>query len=352
MKHFSRLLFYTVLFGVLVTSCSDDDDDFTAPPVGDYDNGYFILHEGGGPITPVTFVGEDGTIESSPFESVNPDADPFGGFNQDLFFSNDLAFIISGQASTVTVVNRFTLELVTTVETDFQNPRYGVVLGDRAYVTNSGDFGTTEDDFLTVINLNDYSTSTVVIGRVAERIETLNDKLYITNGSFGSGNSLTVLNPSNLNSPTFVEFGDGNSPNSIQVDGGSIFVLTSSFTDNGIVFEINPSTDAIASSINIPATLASPRNLAIDGGTTYFTNETSVYAYDNSDTTISDQAIMTYQSTSAFGAMYGFAVRNDVIYIADAGDFASNGTAFEYDTSGNLIKTIVTDVAPNSFHFN
>ncbi len=352
MKHFFKLFLYALTLGLFVTSCSDDDDFTPSEPLGDYENGYFILHEGGGIITPVTYVDEDGTVVSEVFETVNPEADPIGGFKQDLFFDTTRAYIVSGAASTVTVVNRYTFEFIATVDTDLQNPRYGAVYDGKAYVTNSGDFTTSADDFVTIIDLSDYSTTTTVIGTVAERIETINGKLYITNGSFGSGNSVTILDPANSNALTTIDLGTGNSPNSFEAAGGFLYVLTNDAASNGKVFKIDLADDTIDSSLDLPTTLTAPKHLDIDGNQTYFTSETSVYRYAMGSTTVSDTPIMTYTSTSQFGAMYGFAARNSVLYIADAGDFASAGSAFEYDVSGNLLKTITTDVAPNSFHFN
>ncbi|WP_422103748.1 YncE family protein [Winogradskyella sp.] len=352
MKYIFRLFVFSISMGLILSSCSNDDDGTPQVPLGDYENGYFILHEGAGPITPVTYVGYDGTSEQAPFDNVNPGASPFGGFNQDLFFSGELAFIISGQFATVTVVNRYTLEFVASIDTDLENPRYGTVLDGKAYVTNSGDFSTTADDFVTIIDLSDYSTTTTVVGDIAERIEAINGKLYITNGSFGSGNSLTVIDPDNLNAPSTIDFGDGNSPNSLEAAGGSLYVLTSSFTTTGKVFTINLSNDSISNTLDLPATLDAPRQLDIEGNTIYFTNGTSVYGFTTGSSSVSDTPILTYQSSSQFGAMYGFSVKDNTIYIADAGDFVSNGTAFEYDLDGNLLNTITTDVAPNSFHFN
>jgi hypothetical protein len=352
MKQFFKYFLYAFALGLFVTSCSNDDD-FTPPaPLGDYDNGYFILHEGGGLITPVTFVSEDGTVTPNVFETVNQDAEPIGAFKQDLFFDETRAFIVSGGGQTVTVVNRYTFEFIATIDTDLQNPRYGAIFNGKAYVTNSGDFSTTADDFVTIIDLNDYSTTTTVIGNVVDRIEAINGKLYITNGSYGSGNTVTILNPSDLSSTT-IDLGVGNSPNSFeQANDGFLYVLTNNSSSNAKMIKINVSNESIESTLDLPAALGSAKHLDIDENMAYFTNETSVYSFTLGSTSVSETPILTYDSTSAFGSMYGFAVNNNTIYIADAGDFASAGTAYEYNMSGDLLTTITTDVAPNSFHFN
>ena len=50
--------------------------------------------------------------------------------------------------------------------------------------------------------------------------------------------------------------------------------------------------------------------------------------------------------------MYGFAVNNDVIYIGDGADFSSNGSFYEYSTTGDLLSNNTAGVAPNGFYFN
>ncbi|NQX85398.1 MAG: hypothetical protein HRT67_05770 [Flavobacteriaceae bacterium] len=352
MKQFFKYFFYAFALGLFVTSCSNDDDFTSSVPLGDYDNGYFILHEGAGVITPVTFVAEDGTVTSNVFETVNPDAEPIGGYKQDLFFDDTRAFIVSGAGQTVTVVNRYTFEFIATIATDLQNPRYGAIHNGKAYVTNSGDFATTDDDFVTIIDLNDYSTTTTVIGNVVDRIEAINGKLYITNGSYGSGNTLTILNPSDI-STTTIDLGTGNSPNSFeQANDGFLYVLTNNSSSNAKIIKINVSNESIESTLDFPAALGSAKHLDIDENMAYFTNETSVYSFTLGSTTVSETPILSYNSSSQYGSMYGFAVNNDTIYICDAGDFASAGIAYEYNMSGDVLKTTTTDVAPNSFHFN
>jgi hypothetical protein len=344
-----KSIFYFLVVTVLLISCNNTDEEET--PLGDFESGYFILNEGGTALSaPVTHVAEDETVTDNPFENVNGASVAVGTFLQDLFFNDEFAFVTSGSANSVTIFNRFSLEFETTITDNFENPRYGLVYNNKAYVTNSGSFMTTEDDFLTIIDLTDYSTTKVVIGKVANRIEEANGLIYITNGDFNGQTSIAIVNPNNLDNITFLDFGSGNVVNTFEVKDNFLYVLAGSAP--GKIFKVNTSNNTIDSSIDIPVSITSPKNLDIDDNIAYFTSGTSVYNYELGSNTIATTPIVTYESTSAFGATYGFAVNDGVIYIADAGDFASSGTAFEYDLSGNLLKTISTGVAPNSFHFN
>ncbi|MFV0541735.1 MAG: DUF5074 domain-containing protein [Aestuariibaculum sp.] len=349
MKHSIKFFAVLTALAFVTFSCKDDDDDIIdALPLGAYENGYFILNEGNSTFTsPVTYVSETGNVSQNIFSTENPNADPIGTYLQDMFFDDTRAFIISGSANTVTVVNRYTFEYITTVSTDFQAPRYGTVVGGKAFVTNSADWSTGTDDFVTVIDLSDYSTSKIAIENNAERILSEDGMVYIANGYYGSGNSITVLNPA-TNAVETIDLGNGNSPNFIEDENGSLYVLTS----NGKVIEINLSNNEIVSTIDLPASIESPKNLDIEDNIAYFTSGSSVYGFALTATTIPETPILTYESTSLYGIMYGFAVEDDKIYISDAGDFASEGTVYEYTLNGTLLKNITTGIAPNSFHFN
>ena len=341
-----KTIFYFFVVTILFSSCNNTNEE--NEPLGDYVNGYFILNEGGSALpAPVVYVAEDGTVENNPFEAVNGEAVEVGTFLQDLFFSDELGFITSGSANSVTVFNRATLAFETTITGDFENPRYGVVYNNKAYVTNSGSFMTTEDDFITIIDLNDFSTTKVTLGKVANRITEANGLIYVTNGNFAGQTSIAILNPNNLENITFLDLGEGNVPNTFEVKDGFLYVLAGSN-----LFKVNTVNNIIDSSVAIPESIVSPKNLDIDGNVAYFTSGTSVYGYELGSGSVSTTPIVSYESTSAFGATYGFAVNNNTIYISDARDFASSGAAFEFDLSGNLLKTITTGVAPNSFHFN
>ena len=352
MNRILKFPLYLMAIAILFTSCSEDDDVNGTAPRGEYDGGYFILHEGGGPLSPFTYVDDNGTVDTNAFETANPTELPFGGFNQDMFFSDDRAFVISGQSSSVTILDRFSLSLINTVDTDFENPRYGVVVGNKAFVTNSGDFMSTADDFVTVVDLNDYSTSTIVVGDVVNRIYAANNNVYVLNGSFGSGNAITVINPDSESIIGSIDLGAGNSPDTAVLNANSLYVLANNGGATGSVIEINIGTNAIVNTVSLPASLTTPKHISIDGSTTYFTNGTAVYGYATNNPQISTTPVLEYNSSSSFGAMYGFTVKDGIIYIADAGDFVSNGQAFEYDLNGNLMTTISTGVAPNGFFFN
>ena len=354
MKLLNKFLGLAILLALFTTSCNSDDDAIIAgqlpsEPLGAYENGSFVLNEGSNASTAgVDFLSDEGVLTQDVFRIENPNEDEVGLFLQNIFFDDTRAFIISGGTNSVTVVNRFTFKYITTIDTNLDNPRYGVVANGKAYVTNQAGFSSGSDDFVTLIDLNNFTTSSVIIGDYVDRITFAGDKVVIANGAFGSGNAVTFLNTSN-NSLVTLNLGSGNSPNSLIAVNNNVYALTGS----NKFFEIDANTSTLTNTTDIPAAINGVKNLQVENDEVYFTAGTSVYNFGLGDTTISTTPLLTYNSTSQFGAMYGFSVSGNSILIGDAGDFASAGTFFKYTTSGTLVNDYTASgVGPNGFYKN
>ena len=327
-------------------SCNNDDDN-TKGQAGAYDEGAFILNEGNGdPVTSsVSFLDKNGNLQNDIYNTVNPGKPSLGSFLQSMFFDDNNAYIISGSANKVTIVDRYTFEFIASVDTNFENPRYGAVVNGKAYITNYADYRIGTDDFLTVINLSDYTTTKIALNNWSEKIIEENNKLYIANGYYGNGTSVTVFNPTTNSTEAVIELGA--SPESIGEKNGILYVL-----GGGKLSKINMNNNLVSSSITLPATLSSAQKLIIENNSLYFTAGTSVYATELNATAIPTTPLLTYTSTSEFGAMYGFNVGDNKIYIADGGDFSSDSKVHTYSLTGALLNTNTAGVGPNGFYFN
>lgn len=358
MKQINKFLILALASTVLFSSCSSDDDGSTNPddpdtPEGVYDDGYFILNEGqfGNPATSgITFISEDGIQEDDVYATVNPSAPEIGDALQNIFFDDTRAFIISGATNQVTVVDRYSFEHIATIDSNFTAPRFGAVANGKAYVTNSNGWDDGSDDFVTVIDLNDYSTTTFPM-KNAEKIIADDDIIYFSNGYNGDGNMITVLNTTTDES-TVIDLGEGNSPNSLEEEDGYLFVLTNNAEKSAYILKIDLSSNTLAMQITLPEELASSKQLDIEDDIIYFTSDTSVFKVNTAGDEDSFGKVLEYTSESEYGAMYGFAVEDNKIYIADAGDFASGGTTYEYSLTGTALNTYTVGVGPNSFYFN
>ena len=298
--NFKKSLLAIVAGSVFFVSCSSDDDSTNSEvvPTGDYVHGTFVLNEGytSPSSSSVSFIGHDGIVQHDIYTAVNPGRPALGSYLQAMFFDDERAFIISGQANKVTIVNRYTFEFIASVEGNFDNPRYGAAANGKAYITNSANFSQ-PDDFLTVINLSDFTTSKIELNDFAERIIEEDDKLYIANGYYNNGDSITVFNPVSDTVERVYELGV--SPNSLEIEDGILYTIG----ENKLI-RISLASNQVLSTTNLPTSDA--RNIVVEDNKAYYTDDTAVYTMAANAQIAPSTPLFSYESTSQFGAMYGF----------------------------------------------
>jgi len=343
---FSKLFLVALGSISVLVSCNNDEDN--SGVAGAFGNGVIILNEGNDIKSSTSFISNDLTsFTQDVYGSVNT-PDNLGGYAQSMFFNGDNAYVLSGQANTITVVNRYTFELITKIDSGLIKPRYGVVVNGKAYVTNVKTYGSSSnpightDDFVAVINLTtNLVEATIPLNTTANRIILENGKLYITEPY--NNDKVLVINPTTNTLEAPINIG------AMEVKDGYLYVLQGGYP--GKLSKIKLS-DKTVTTIDFPSSLNGAGNLDIYENKIYYTVETSVYAMDLTATTPSTTPIITYPSTSAYGKMYGFAVNNGHIFVADGGDFTANCNAYVYSLTGTLEKTLNVGVGPNGFYFN
>jgi len=360
----TKLFTLGLLGSLLLNSCSsDDDNDFvepTTPTEGDngpseptptedaaYTNGVFVVNEGSQSAGTVSFLDAANTsIENNIFETVNPEMD-LGMFVQSIFFDDENAYIISNGSNLITVVDRYTFELVGQVDSGLNVPYYGVVYNGKAYVSNLAGFDEGgADDYVAIINLENLEVEeTVIAGFSIEEVEEDNGLIYFEGTNFGAGNSIEVFDPNTQSFTRSIPTNDA--LNSFEVDNNMLIALSTSKLE-----KIDLSTDAVISEIEFSENITGAKNLDIENGLIYFTSGTSVYQLNQDFEEEPTEALLSYESTSQFGQMYGFEVEDEFIYLSDAADFASNGTVRVYTLSGELVNEFTAGVGPNGFYFN
>lgn len=349
---FSKLFLAALVSISVFVSCSKEDDVIV--DLGDYNQGVLVLNEGGSGQGSVSYISNDlAGFTQDVYGTVNP-GDLFGKYVQSIFFDGDRAYIIAGGSNKINVVNRHTFKLIAKIESGLVNPRYGVVKDGKAYVTNANTYsyanpttGNT-DDYVAVINLTtNLVESKIELNATANRILLENGKLYITEPY--NNDKVLVVNPATktLEAPINV----GSDSDTMEAKDGILYVLRSPYGGPSQLVKVKL-TDKTFSAINFPASLNDAKNLDIEGNKIYYTVGTSVYAMDVTASSASTTAILSYTSTSQWGKMYGFAVKNGHIFIADGGDFTANSKAYVYSLSGTLQKELTVGVGPNGFYFN
>jgi hypothetical protein len=352
---FSKLFFVALLSVSVFVSCTNNDDDVVDS--GDYNEGVLVLNEGSSGQGSVSYISNDlNAFTQDAYTAVNG-SDLLGKYVQSIFFDGDKAYIIAGGSNKITVVNRNTFKIIAKIETGLVAPRYGVVKDGKAYVTNANtyaDWGAPadavgyKDDYVAVINLTtNLVESKIELKATANRIVLDNGKLYITEPY--NSDKILVVNPTTkaLENPINV----GTDADTMESKDGILYVMRSPYGVASEIVKVKLSDNSL-SKITFPTALQGAKNLDIEQNKIYYTVGTSVYGMNLSATEASNTAILSYTSSSAYGKMYGFAVRNNHIFIADGGDFTANSKAYVYSLTGALEKEFTVGVGPNGFYFN
>ena len=351
----NKLLIALFIGSILFTSCSSDDDGNL--PRGDYDRGILISGEGSGAGTgSISFVSNDlSTTENLIYKKVN-NAE-LGVFLQSLAFDDERAFIIVDNASTITVVDRFTFEELGKIATGLDVPRYMTIADNKGYVTNWGSTASATDDFIAVINLETFSVeSTIAISNGPERIIAENGKLYVSHkGAFTTNNIISIID---IATNTIEEVIVKDNPDELFFNTtGDLVVLSEGRTlfdasfnvighTLGAISTIDVNTLAVISELEF-ADAEHPSLMVLDGSTIYYALNGAIYTMPESASALPATSII-----SSTGFLYGMEVENDLAYTLNA-SFTDVSKLNVYSLNTNQI-TFSTDVAlgASKIYFN
>ncbi|NQY07214.1 MAG: YncE family protein [Flavobacteriaceae bacterium] len=345
----NKFILGMILVSILFVSCSGDDDNNRAPR-GDYDNGLIIINEGNffSGNASATYVSQDlTTVEQGIFTGVN--TAPLGDTAQSLTFHEEFAFVVVNVSNKIEVVNRYSFESISTISTGLSNPRYMVIVGNKAYVTNWGDGASTTDDYIAVVDLTTYTVeSTIAVAEGPERIVENNGKLFVSHkGGWGLGNSVSVITISN-GSIQSIPVDDV--PDEMVLANGNLWVLsegkpawTGSET-GGSIKVINTDTDTVELTFPMGAT-DHPSLLDFKNNTIFYYMNGDIYKMAHNASTLPTTPIISAINTNTFSA--SMRVDHSRLYFTDAGDNNSNGSLIVYDLSNNTpVETLTVGINP------
>lgn len=327
----------------LFASCSSDDDD---APKGAYDNGFFVLNEGSSDAGTVSFSSNDFSIFTKDAYKAENGSDVLGKFVQNIFFDGDRAYIISGGSNVINIVNRYTFKLIAKVDSGLANPRYGVTKDGKAYVTNANSYASVTDDYIAVINLaTNLVESKISLNTTGNRIIEESGKLYITDPLGTDKLSIYNIATKTLEAPVTI----GSGSDSIEEENGTLFILKISYTSSSAITKVKIA-DKSVSTIEIPESQGVAGFLDIEDNKVYYTVGNSIYSINTSATSAATNPL--FEGSSSIGYLYGFAVKDNRVFLADGGNFKEDSKAYIYNLSGSLLKELTVGVGPNGFYFN
>lgn len=358
MKNVFRFLSFLLLSSVLFVSCSSDDDfiDIDPDPLGDYENGVFVLNEGNfnAGNASVSFIDENGQVFHNVFMTVNGRA--LGDTAQSIYMHDDKAYIVVHASNTIEVVNRYTFESIATISTGLVGPRYMTIVNGKGYVSNWGDPGNPNDDFIAVVNLDSNTVeSSIPVVEGPERMLAENGSVYVAHkGGYNFGNTISVINSISANVTASIPVADV--PDGIVVNNGFLYVLSSGIPDwafedetQGGLSKVNLSSNSVVETQLFDEGLH-PTHLKVYNNNLYFTIDSGVYSM-GVDAAIPSAPLFNVVDQGVYG-IYGFEVFNNQIYVSDAKDFISNGEAYIYSLNGELDESYTTGMIPSGFYFN
>ena len=354
-----RNYFFLSLFSIgFLVSCSSDDDnggDFPEDP-GFYSGGYFILNEGvfGSGNTTVSYVDvENGEVERDIYGPANNDAS-LGDVGQSMGFHGDYAFIVVNVSNKVEVVHRNTFERVASIEEGLSNPRYIDFIDDKAYVTNWGDGNNPEDDFIAVIDLNNFEVvDNIVTQEGPEEIVAHNGRLYVNLiGGWNFNDKLAVVDPT---TKRIDEVEVGIMPNSVEIADGFVWVSAGGYPNYteqesaGKISQIDLQTLEMVEAFDLPNATDHPYNLEVENGSVYYSLGKSIYTFEIGATQLPVEPVLELTEVAVFRSME---IYENLLWVTSATtDYTSNGKLLVYDLDTySLIDSFDVGINPNGIY--
>lgn len=341
-----------IVMSLFLVSCSDDDTTPTMP-LGDYENGILISGEGG-PAGTISFVSEDLTsVENQIYFNVNNEA--LGVYLQSIGFYQNVAYLITDTANTITFVDRYTFEKFGTMTAGLENPRFIAFANGKAYVTNWADPLNSSDDFIAVVELVNYTVvETISVGEGPEQLIAVGNTLYVSHkGGYNSNDIISVINTETDALTTTIAVND-NPDEMLLNSNGELVVLSSgkpAWTGdetNGAITKINTNTNSISSSLEFPEG-THPELMTYTSGNLYYNVGNAIFKISDAASSLASNEEFTVNATY----LYGMSSNNGNLYFADGTDFTSAGKLLIYDQSSySLINEFDVAQAASKIYFN
>lgn len=337
-----QILFSFLAASWLFAACSEKEP--CCDGTSDYSKGIFVVNEGpwGGTGTISWHNPDTGETQDSLFEKANNGA-VLGQFVQSLIFHNGKGYIVVNGANRVVVVNAKTFKFLDTIG-GLALPRYFLPLDNNtAYVSQWGFDGLTGS--VAKVDLNTHQVLKIIpTGHGPEKMVRAADRVYVANsGGYGKDSTLTEILLSD-DSPQTLPIPSGINPSSLVWDNrqspAKLFYLCKGYyLDTLPTGQLNYLSNA-GFGTQTPA-FADDLLWDSNTGEMYFIGENTVYKMSQ---TGSDFSFAPIFHTKAYGL--GFDADQQLLYCADAKNFASNGEVFVHKTDGTSVGSFRAGVGP------
>ncbi len=348
------LFLCTVAF---VAAC-DNDDDNNNQPIPTTAFGVFVINEGafGSGNSSVSFFDYNtGIMYNNLFESSN--GYPLGDVAQSMISKENTGYIVVNNSQKVEVVNLSTMKVKATI-TGFQGPRYMVITGGKGFVSDWF------SDKVFVVNLAaNTSVNQISVGTGPDQMTVAANKLFVCNvGGWGSDSTVTVIDP--VTESVITTIPTGVNPNSAVVDiNGKVWILCGGSTGPdftggtpddiaGGLYCIDPVSLTVEKTIPIQSSIH-PTKMTINpaGDKLWYLAGNDGYYGKPARMNITDSVFQVNPQINR--SFYGLGIdpETGIIYGGNAPSFTQNGYMLRYLSTGNLLDSVQTGIAPNGFCF-
>lgn len=338
-----------VLLYTVVVSCTKISNN----PTGSFltGSGVFILNEG-------KFIGGTGSLSFYSYDSakiyndlfLNINGWPLGSVPNSMKINGDNAYIVVNNSGKIEVINRNTLESVTTINGLISPRNISFVNNNKAYVTIM------YSDSIAIINLIDNTISGYInLRRFSEAIVTSGSKAFISNWigpNYVGGKEVMVINTVNNEVVDSIEVGV--EPESMVIDKNNmLWVLCGGGWSGGNFAElirINTLTNIIEKRLPFPTVQVPPSCLQIDGeGETLYYLESGVRRMNIGASALPSAPLIPENGHSFY--KIGINPVNGDIFATDAVDYQQQGYIMYYKKDGTFVSSQKADIIPGSMCF-
>lgn len=312
-----------------------------------YSNGYIVVNEGnyGSPNAEISYIDTNNSVTNNVYSLAN-NGEQIGDVLQSVNFNDDKAFLVVNNSNKVIVANRSSFVKTATITSNIMQPRYATVANGKLYTTNWG----TTTPYISVHNANTmaYITS-IPLSTDAEEIVTVNGKVYVMKASFGTGNSIEVIDPATDTVISNIVLSDG--LQAIKVSGNDIFALCTS-SAGSTVYKVSTVTNTVTGSISnaslgTTSTVYSLK-LALDGTKLYVSHGLSVYTLNTDLAAFNNTPLFSVPASYNYDEFYGFAAIDGKIFQGHANGFMANSTVTTYNQNGTVQNSFTTTMGVNN----
>lgn len=342
------LLHFFMAILIVTIACDSNNTDS-----GSKLTGVFVLNEGnfGQANASITaYDPETKAVSQNQYENEN--GAPIGDVLYSVTEIGDRLYLVVNNSHKIEVVDKESLTKIATIRiADDASPRELVqVSTTKAYVTNL--FGNS----VSVINLEtNEEVNTIPVGSNPEGIVVVGERAYVANSGFGNGNTISVINISTDEVENTLTVGD-NPVSILKRDNDQLWVVCvgafGDFNDPnddtpGMIYVINGTTSELITNFEVGG---HPGDLVLND------KDDVAYLINGSVMSIDMNSYEVLNSSFINRSFYsiGFSTSDETQFLwgSDAKNFAQAGIAIQYDLNGVKLDSFPTGIIPGAFYFS